>query len=199
MADPAIAAEQPKHRRLGRTMFVTIGSIASFKDLIKEVLSDKFLEILAELKFTRLIVQCGPDLDFFEETRPQKGFQSHWIDILGFSYTDNMKSYLLKCTPSDGKVDGETRGRGIIVAHAGLTTPLATLARDFITNMPTGAGTVLEALSVNSRLIVVPNTTLMNNHQLELAEELEKQGYLIQGHLGYALDYPLSKVAFVVN
>lgn len=48
-----------------------------------------------------------------------------------------------------------------------------------------GAGTILEALEIDARVIVVPNTSLMDNHQLELAEELERQGYLLQGHLGY--------------
>ncbi|KAH6655493.1 hypothetical protein BKA67DRAFT_560855 [Truncatella angustata] len=165
MADPAVAAAEPAHLQPYRTMFVTIGSIASFKDLVEEVVSDKFLETLAELKFNRLIVQCGPDLELFERLRPQKGFDSHWIDISGFAYTDDMKSHLLKCAPSNGGLFSEKRGRGIIMAHA-------------------GAGTILEALTVDARVIVVPNTSLMDNHQLELAEELDKQGYLIQGHLG---------------
>ncbi|KAH8671750.1 hypothetical protein BX600DRAFT_458295 [Xylariales sp. PMI_506] len=166
MADPSIAAAEPEHRKPGRTMFVTIGSIASFTDLVKEVVSDKFLETLAGLNFVRLIVQCGPDLELFERTRPQKGYDSHWIDILGFQYTDDIRSYFLKCTPSDGKHDGEQRGMGIIMAHA-------------------GAGTILEALDFNSRLIVVPNTSLMDNHQVELAAELDKQGYLLHGNLGH--------------
>ncbi|KAI1850530.1 hypothetical protein JX266_003812 [Neoarthrinium moseri] len=148
MADPAIAAAVPRYRQPGRTMFVTIGSIASFKTLIQEVLSEPFLHVLEALKFNRLIIQCGPDLEYFEEIRPQKGFDSHWIAIEGFSYTDNIKPYYLKCTPSDG------------------------------------AGTILESLNVDARVIVVPNTSLMDNHQLELAEELARQGYLVHGHLG---------------
>lgn len=30
---------------------------------------------------------------------------------------------------------------------------------------------------------MVPNTSLLNNHQVELAEELAKQGYLVHGRL----------------
>jgi hypothetical protein len=120
MADPAIAAAEPKYRQPPRTMFVTIGSIASFKSLIEEVLSQTFLETLARLDFRRLFVQCGPDLAYFEEIRPQKGFDSCWIDILGFDWTKDINSYFLRCTPSDGKGGTEKRGMGIIMAHAGM-------------------------------------------------------------------------------
>ncbi|ORY64942.1 uncharacterized protein BCR38DRAFT_484415 [Pseudomassariella vexata] len=163
--DPALVAAVPLDRRPPATMFVTIGATASFKDLITEVLSPQFLEVLAERKIMSLIVQCGPDLKYFEEIRPQKGFDSHWIDITGFDYTNDMKGEMVKCTPSDGRDGGEERSMGIIVSHA-------------------GAGTILDAMKVNSRLIVVPNATLMDNHQVQLAKAMDKEGYLVHGHLG---------------
>jgi UDP-N-acetylglucosamine transferase subunit ALG13 len=46
-----------------------------------------------------------------------------------------------------------------------------------------GTGTILEAMRVDVPLIVVPNPKLLHNHQLDLAVELEKQGYLIHGTL----------------
>jgi beta-1,4-N-acetylglucosaminyltransferase len=46
-----------------------------------------------------------------------------------------------------------------------------------------GAGTVLDAMRLDVPIIVVPNTTLLDNHQAELAEELERQGYVTYGHL----------------
>lgn len=39
-------------------------------------------------------------------------------------------------------------------------------------------------------LIVVPNTSLLHNHQVDLAEELAKQGYLVHGHLKFCLPLP---------
>lgn len=41
-----------------------------------------------------------------------------------------------------------------------------------------GAGTILQTLEAHQPLLVVINEKLMNNHQLEIAHEMEKQGYL---------------------
>ena len=41
-----------------------------------------------------------------------------------------------------------------------------------------GAGTVMEALRMQKRLVVVINTLLMNNHQTELANAMAKRGHL---------------------
>ncbi|EJU05656.1 glycosyltransferase family 1 protein [Dacryopinax primogenitus] len=41
-----------------------------------------------------------------------------------------------------------------------------------------GSGTILDVLRAGKPLIAVPNTSLMDNHQAELANALSKQGYL---------------------
>lgn len=46
-----------------------------------------------------------------------------------------------------------------------------------------GSGSILDALRINVPLIVVPNPHLLDNHQVELAEELAKQGYVTHGKL----------------
>ena len=46
-----------------------------------------------------------------------------------------------------------------------------------------GSGTILDALRIGVPLVVVPNTTLLHNHQVELAEELAKQDYVVHGNL----------------
>jgi beta-1,4-N-acetylglucosaminyltransferase len=47
----------------------------------------------------------------------------------------------------------------------------------------TGAGTALDALRLSLPLILVPNPALLDNHQLELAKELDKMGYAVHGRL----------------
>ncbi|KAF9166715.1 N-acetylglucosaminyldiphosphodolichol N-acetylglucosaminyltransferase catalytic subunit alg13 [Actinomortierella ambigua] len=42
-----------------------------------------------------------------------------------------------------------------------------------------GSGSILEALRLEKPLIVVINETLMNNHQQELGDALQEQGYLV--------------------
>src|SRR2546421_12695867 len=49
----------------------------------------------------------------------------------------------------------------------------------------TGSGSILAALRVGVPLIVVPNDGLLHGHQLELALELARQGYVIHGKLEY--------------
>lgn len=42
-----------------------------------------------------------------------------------------------------------------------------------------GAGTVMEALRLRKKLVVVINTLLMDNHQEELAEAMQERGHLL--------------------
>lgn len=46
-----------------------------------------------------------------------------------------------------------------------------------------GSGSILDALRVGVPLIVVPNPALLDNHQVELAEQLAAQGYVVHGDL----------------
>jgi beta-1,4-N-acetylglucosaminyltransferase len=45
-----------------------------------------------------------------------------------------------------------------------------------------GSGTILEVLRMGIPLIVVPNPSLQDNHQEELARQLQKQGYVVASH-----------------
>ncbi|KAI0206740.1 glycosyltransferase family 1 protein [Astrocystis sublimbata] len=153
-----------KNARLSKTAFVTIGATAVFRSLLIEVASRKFLETLQALNFTDLVVQCGPDLDFFNKIKFDNVPETDSLTITTFSYAPDLKQYYLQASKSDGG-EGGKRDRGVIISHA-------------------GSGSILEALEVDSKLVAVPNPELMDNHQLEIAEEMEAQGFLIHAALG---------------
>ena len=52
-----------------------------------------------------------------------------------------------------------------------------------------GAGSTFEALSLGVPLVVVPNALLMDNHQVELANLLEGEGYLVRTLCKHACQY----------
>ncbi|KAK4447887.1 hypothetical protein QBC34DRAFT_120901 [Podospora aff. communis PSN243] len=141
--------------------FVTVGATAGFRALLAEVASPTFFSTLAGLGFGRLAVQCGPDLAWFEETVAGLGTGTCGIEVEAFDLTNDMQAYMLACRSERG-----SRRPGCIISHA-------------------GTGTVLEAMRYSAPLVVVPNPTLMNNHQEELAEECEKQRWAVHGKLGH--------------
>ena len=48
-----------------------------------------------------------------------------------------------------------------------------------------GSGSLLEALHLQKPVIAVPNESLMDNHQVEVAKALSDEGYLLQSSPGY--------------
>ncbi|KAI1332637.1 glycosyltransferase family 1 protein [Xylariaceae sp. FL0255] len=149
--------------RPSRTAFVTIGATAGFRPLLEEVVSGNFLDALRSLHFTHLIVQCGPDLAYFESIKPKDALKSHGLEISSFSYAPGLNEYFILASRGKGEV-GE-RDCGVIISHA-------------------GSGSILDALECDSKLVAVPNTSLMDNHQLQIAEDMESKGFLVHGVLG---------------
>ncbi|GAP83108.2 putative glycosyltransferase family 1 protein [Rosellinia necatrix] len=147
------------------TAFVTIGATAGFRSLLEEVVSPTFIAALRALGFTDLIVQCGPDLQYFESIKSPPDGKPHGIRITAFSYAPDLGKYFLQASRSDGSDGNGKRHCGVIISHA-------------------GSGSIIEALQFDSKLIAVPNPELMDNHQLEIAEEMDSQGFLVHGTLG---------------
>ncbi|TQS35010.1 hypothetical protein Golomagni_04584 [Golovinomyces magnicellulatus] len=129
---------------------VTSGATAAFPDLIKSALSDASLQAFADHGFTHITYQCGESLSVYEKWKPAN---SYGLVLRAFDFnTKGLSVEMRKCQASS------VSKRGLVICHA-------------------GAGTVLEALRYGVPIVVVPNNSLLECHQEELADELERQGY----------------------
>ncbi|KAI9368776.1 glycosyltransferase family 28 C-terminal domain-containing protein [Aspergillus egyptiacus] len=148
-------------QRPRKLCFVTVGATASFNLLLESILDVTFLEALHDYGYTDLFIQYGKDgqqfFDAFVATYPPSHPSRHGIAVEGFDFNpagldDEMR--LAKAKPD------ENRSSGVVISHA-------------------GSGSILSALRFGVPLVVVPNPTLQDNHQEELAEVLQEQGYAI--------------------
>ncbi|KAI8312152.1 hypothetical protein K4K61_010891 [Colletotrichum sp. SAR11_59] len=116
--------------------------------------------------------------------------------LLDFLVGDRYTHLTLQC----GK-DYEHFSRNILPTLVSRWPTLEITAFDFVDDLTVEmtkcqaaagrTGTILDGMRVNVPLVVVPNPTLKDNHQVELAEEIQRQGYGIWGRLGdisYALE-----------
>ncbi|OJI98479.1 hypothetical protein ASPVEDRAFT_37941 [Aspergillus versicolor CBS 583.65] len=146
--------------------FVTVGATASFHFLLKSILDPGFLSALSQHDYTDLLIQFGKDgqplFDEFAAKYPPGDLNRHDITVHGFDFNqaglDN-EMRLAQAKPA------ENRSSGLVISHA-------------------GSGSILAALRFGVPLVVVPNPTLQDNHQEELAEVLQDEGYAIWGDYG---------------
>ncbi|KAL2162424.1 hypothetical protein VTH06DRAFT_7337 [Thermothelomyces fergusii] len=159
----------------GRSCFVTVGATAGFRALLDEVSTVGFLQCLAEHGYATLVVQCGPDQAVFDNrVAGLSDADKHGVTIHSFGYTRDMQAHILNCRGQAG-----VRPAGCVISHG-------------------GTGTVGEVLGIGAPLIVVANPTLMDNHQLELAESLEEQNIAVHGRIGFlaaAIDRIAERIA----
>ncbi|RMJ23442.1 hypothetical protein PHISP_05695 [Aspergillus sp. HF37] len=152
------------HNKPTKLCFVTVGATAAFTSLLLSVLDQSFLQALHQCGYTHLLVQYGQDgsamFENFLVRYPPGDPGRHGLAIDGFDFNQEglgQEMRLAQASPPAG------RNGGIIVSHA-------------------GSGSVLEALRLGVPLVVVPNPSLKDNHQEELAKELQKQGYVVASH-----------------
>ncbi|UQC84731.1 uncharacterized protein CLUP02_10227 [Colletotrichum lupini] len=146
---------------LERHCLVTVGATARFTQLLTEVLSAAFLDHVTSNRYTHLTLQCGKDYaEFSRQMLPPLLNEYPGIEITAFDFVDDLTTEMVKCRAQAG-----VREAGVVICHA-------------------GTGTILDGMRVSVPLVVVPNPTLKDNHQVELAEEIQRQGYGIWGRLG---------------
>ncbi|KAG0645904.1 UDP-N-acetylglucosamine transferase subunit alg13 [Hyphodiscus hymeniophilus] len=154
-------AEKPKSRK---QCLITVGATATFEQLIRATLSVSVVEKLMEKGFSHVSYQCGDSFALFNELLPEEREKQLLFKVEKFAFKPKgLGEEIRKCK----KVDGQSE-EGLVISHA-------------------GAGTILDVMRMGVPLIVVPNPSLLDNHQSELAEELERQGYATQGGIKYAL------------
>jgi beta-1,4-N-acetylglucosaminyltransferase len=149
-----------------KRVFVTVGT-TKFDQLITAVSSPKAIRWFHENNYTHLTIQYG------RGTRPSIIPPSSFVDGSdggGSSSSSNNSSRknnnselhpLLKIRTYDflPSLQDDMNDADLIISHA-------------------GAGTVMEALRLQKKLVVVINTLLMDNHQTELATAMADRGYL---------------------
>jgi beta-1,4-N-acetylglucosaminyltransferase len=183
--NPASGSRYVVQSRPKKVCFVTIGATAAFDGLLRAVLRATFLEALHTEKYTDLVLQYGKEggkaiYDDFMNTQAAGVMRSLDIEITGFDFNTNGLGQEMRKAKGDPKTGSE---EGVVISHAGSTSPFSPEGRSGADSMLPGSGSILDALRVGVPLIVVPNTDLLHNHQVELAEELAKQEYVVHGDL----------------
>ncbi|CAL5874492.1 uncharacterized protein PFLUO_LOCUS8788 [Penicillium psychrofluorescens] len=145
---------------MAKHCFVTVGATASFTQLLNHVATDDFIQALQQHNYTHLTIQYGPDLAYvaeFIDRHKTDTARNGAIEVNGFDFkTEGLSQDMSMAKPCPS----ENRVGGMILTHA-------------------GTGSILEALRLGVPLVVVPNPDLQDNHQMELAREMHRQGYVV--------------------
>ena len=174
-------AESSSDSSSRKRCFVTIGATASFNSLVHAVLQPEFVTALQQAGYAELRVQYGDqegESIFQSQNASLKQSPNHGgLLISGFGFNkDGLEEEL-------AALKGTSKGNtGTIISHAGsLATRISRLFS--YAYFGPGSGSILDALRIGIPLIVVPNTDLLHNHQVELAEILAEQEYVIHGKI----------------
>ncbi len=158
---------------------MTVGSTL-FPLLTNKILSRTILEILVSLGVTSLTVQYGrgdlpKDFETYVSLIDQHGSQDP--GRLVCIYGEELQIEVFRFT---NDFDRYVEVSEAIISHAGEIDHSFHVDNTGIANQEIGSGSILSALRKRPPipLLVVANTSLMDNHQSELADALESQGYL---------------------
>ncbi|KEY65029.1 hypothetical protein S7711_07365 [Stachybotrys chartarum IBT 7711] len=140
---------------LDRFCLVTVGATVGFKSLTQTALDAAFWHFLRSRNFTHLRIQCGPDIEWATSLLHERQADIPVnLDVDVFGVRNNlMKEEMSLCKSTSG-----SRLQGLVIAHA-------------------GTGTILDAWKLGLPLVVVPNESLLDDHQTEMAKHLATEGY----------------------
>lgn len=134
----------------GRIVFVTVGT-TQFDELIQKICTPQFIyNLCCILKYDGILLQIGKT-----NFKPDINYCLSWIPKDYCHFT--MDWFNLK--PSG--LEREMKDASLIISHC-------------------GSGSIFESLHLQKKVIAVINERLMDNHQAELAEELDHLQYIIK-------------------
>ncbi|RLV85796.1 UDP-N-acetylglucosamine transferase subunit ALG13 [Meyerozyma sp. JA9] len=153
------------------TVLVTTGATVTFKELISYLCSGECISKLAGLGIKKLIVQYGNEIGKSGDNTSRGHFEKSAasLETSGFKRVaeatdDNIvlesESIKIEAFPFTHDILSYIKKADIIVSHA-------------------GTGSIIDVLRLKKKLVVVTNDSLLDNHQLEVASMMAKEGYLI--------------------
>ncbi|RLV93115.1 UDP-N-acetylglucosamine transferase subunit ALG13 [Spathaspora sp. JA1] len=157
------------------SILVTTGATVTFKSLILKVINVEFIEQLISLNVGKLYIQYGNEVkqskhishDFFFKQIKERGITSkfnltqrgEWKEPGDVCIFESDKFEIITF-PYSAHIDVFISKADVIISHA-------------------GTGSIIDALKLQKKLMIVVNDQLMDNHQLEIAQEFSKSKYCL--------------------
>ncbi|KAI5955626.1 ALG13 [Candida jiufengensis] len=155
------------------TLLITTGATVTFTSLIEKVLSLSFINNLIDIGVSKLYLQYGNEIKkskhiskaAFEIILEKSGI----IKQLNFKVNEDTESNTYKLInfnieiiafPFSSNIDSYIKISDLVISHA-------------------GTGSIIDTLKYKKPLIVIVNDKLMDNHQLEIANEFVKLNYCL--------------------
>ncbi|KAG6359270.1 hypothetical protein INS49_012791 [Diaporthe citri] len=147
---------------MGRRLLVTGGATVPFVALLEEATGEDFLQVLRDHGFTHVYLQCGAAHDQIKARLKGDGRGDGGLEVETFDFCRELKSLIREhCRGEKG-----VQPAGVVIGHA-------------------GTGTISDTMEVDCALVIVANTTLMDDHQSAFAAEMASEyPTIIQAHLG---------------
>ena len=152
-----------------RTVFVSVGS-TRFDKLIAAVSSQAVLHLLHSLGYSHVTMQHGAG--------PAPSPAPNSATAIGVDSYNYKPSLHQDMEQADLVISHAGRYLSVVRQSVFLSQPRVTELLNHL-NLTIGSGSILEALRLRKKLIVVVNEELMHNHQLELGSALQDRKYLV--------------------
>lgn len=137
------------------TVLITTGGTTTFKRLLDEVTRDEFFDFMSSLGVKKVYIQYGNEIIGEEHIS-----QQYISQLLAFEGNQGRYKLIdIELFAFSNTIDKYIESSDLILTHG-------------------GTGSILDCLRLNKKVIVIPNETLMNNHQVEIANAFESNNYL---------------------